>query len=195
MNPNNEYNPEAWARQAFLELRPLLERFLDFERWGFQPVFSGEILIPGYGTCHALVYQSECCKVRFLVSADISIPDISSEYGRLHVPVDRNTILWNGEKCICWHSKLLAAQFLEGIPSSDARKMLVPPVIKKLAEEQRKNNWSRAEYTARYDAAIWGQYGQRFFDLYDVRQTTLWNSYLAYCQEYYGESFRFDKPC
>jgi len=195
MNSNHAYNPKAQARQAFLELKPLLERFLDFERWGFQPVFSGEILIPApFGTCHALMYQSKYCKVRFLVRADISTPDTYSAYGRLHAPVDRNSMLWDGEECYCWHHGLPAAQFLEGISPHDAHE-IVPPCIKRLSDQYQLDKWPWEEYLARYAAAIWGQYGQRFFDLYDVRQTTLWNSYLAYCQEYYGETFRFNKPC
>lgn len=192
MNSNHEYTPEA---KAFLALRPLLERFLDFERWGFQPVFSGKVLIPGYATCHALVYQSEYCKVRFLVSPDISgTPDTSSAYGRLHAPVDRNSMLWDGEECYCWHHGLPAAQFLEGISPNDAHE-IVPPCIKRLSDQYQLDKWPWEEYLARYQAAIWEQYGQRFFDLYDVRQTTLWNRYVAYCQEYYGEISRFWKPC
>ena len=43
--------------------------------------------------------------------------------------------------------------------------------------------FEQPEYVAKLTAHIWDHYGQRFFNLFDVRQTTLWDQYVNFNKE------------
>ena len=41
------------------------------------------------------------------------------------------------------------------------------------------------EYSLRYHAAIWDYYGNRLFELFDLRQPELWEQYTQFVKEFY----------
>ena len=110
-------------------------------------------------------------------------------YGRLHVPNDEEIIAWEGQKCYCWHGdmrKLL--YFLDGLsPDAAANKsnqFLWPELMHEFRTSNVGTGWTQQEYMAKMHAAIWDHYGQRLFDLFDLRQPSLWKQYSLFIAEY-----------
>jgi len=193
MNQVDNYFDEK-VKNEFLGLVQMLEQAIDFKRWGFQQIFLGisEKFPP------SVIYDSEWCRVRFIYFE----PDprdqykkITSMYGRLHAPVNENVIIWNREKCYCWHSIELALNFLEGLSPKDLTgKSETPRIMEKFYQPGIQNILGldhiatsdvQPEVMARMHASIWDHYGQELFNLIDLRHPELWEQYRFFIKEYY----------
>jgi hypothetical protein len=174
---------EDVVKNEFPGFIQMLEQNLDFNRWGFTRFFSG---VGKYSPI--VVYASDACRVMFAWElADIrdGLAIIHVYYGRLHAPADDSIISWNGQKCYCWHQVEKALYFLDGFSPSDAakHKFRLPSVIEQFRDSSQ-NSWTQQEYMAKMHAAIWKHYGQRLFDLFDLRQSSLWEQYSLFVAEY-----------
>jgi hypothetical protein len=193
MNQADKYFDEK-TKNEFLNLVQMLEQTMDFKRWGFQKIFLGisENFPP------SVIYDSEWCRVRF----NYFEPDprdqykkITSLYGRLHAPVNEIAILWNGEKCYCWHQLELALNFLDGLSPKDLTgKSETPKIMEKyyrpdiqsvLGLEHIAASDIQPAVTVRMCASIWDHYGQELFNLFDLRHPELWEQYRLFVKEYY----------
>lgn len=172
-----------------------LESKMDFSRWEFRLTHSD---FSRNGVSRA-IYDSELCRVDFDLYNERYGPEndeLHVQYGRLHAPDTEAFIVWNGEKCRCWHySIFLPVLFLEGFTPEEvaSRKaqegsLPLPPIL--AAQEQSEANielrqtYPPAAVLAR-EALIWDHYGVRFFELFDLREADLWDSYRRFVEEYY----------
>jgi len=126
-----------------------------------------------------VIYDSEWCRVQFSLSGG-DMPgtyELPVRYGRLHAPDNEAVLIWNGEKCLCWHNVNDALRFLDGLSPQEAVDQLhkqPPPVVEQFRQSElgKKLHYAHLpEWIIREEAAIWEFYGQRLFDLFDLRQT------------------------
>jgi hypothetical protein len=118
---------------------------------------------------------------------DVYVGDmISIYYGRLHAPDDKNVISWNGEEYYCWHDLNEPLLFLDRLspreaaersihgPRPNAMDIFDKSVLgKSLAHKQ-------PEWLVRMHASIWEHYGQRLFELFDLRCPEIWREYTDF---------------
>src|SRR5215207_7271631 len=114
MNMTNQDNKARYSdviTNEFPKLITMFNKHLDFGRWGFKLAHSG--LFPQY--LPYIIYESDQWKLRFMWDQDrpYESPNLIVEYGRLHAPVDQSFMLWNGEKCRCWHHIGMVVNFLD----------------------------------------------------------------------------------
>ena len=84
----------------YQECNKLLNENLDFERWGFRQSYILPKKFP------LIIYDSQWCRVKFSFDHGDRYDDrahLSVYYGRLHAPSDDSFMVWNDEKCWCWH--------------------------------------------------------------------------------------------
>lgn len=184
------YNkPDEEKGQALLQR---LGSIMPFTRWGFQKThtdFSGYLRV---------IYDSGWCRVKFLYRRgrykDPDLDEFSIDYGRLHAPDDQGTMIWQGEKCNCWHNNRLALYFLDGLTpeevgqrekegktANDVRiNFRQSPTGQRLVEEKL---W--AEFIIQHEAKTWQHYGERLFKIFDLQQSELWKKYTHYVKEYH----------
>jgi len=185
--------------------RAFLEGNLEFTRWGFG--LSHMEYAKSSGTTTA-IYDSDRCRVRFDLSNIGHLPqedELNVQYGRQHAPNDALEIVREGERCRCWHHSIPEpVLFLEGRSPRDifarrAKEGVYPyPLV--LAEQEVselnrefKNLYPPAGVVWR-ERSIWRLYGQRFFNLFDLRHPELWEGYRKFLREYYVEFERLFPP-
>lgn len=175
---------EDVVKNEFPEFIQILERTLDFKRWGFKRVFSG---VGKYAPI--VVYASEACQVMFaweLPDIRDGIVKIHVSYGRLHAPYDEYVITLKGQKCYCWHDVEKVLYFLDGLSATQAvkNKFKLPKVMEQFRESSVNKGWTQPEYMAKMHATIWEHYGQRLFQLFDLRQPLSWDRFTQFVAEY-----------
>jgi hypothetical protein len=169
----NKKRYEAVIKTEFPKIVKVLENCLDFKRWGFKRTHMG--LFPQY--LPLIVYESAQCKLKIVWEQDrpYEQPAILILYGRTHALLDQDTMMWNGEKCYCWHMIHTVIDFLDGLSPADRK--IVPPAMTDFSEANREKGWSQPEFWAKSHAFLWERYGQRIFDLFDLSRPDLWNKY------------------
>jgi hypothetical protein len=120
--------------------------------------------------------------------------EISIDYGRLHAPNEDLFMVWNGEGCRCWHSILDPLRFLDGLTPEAAYKQAkvdnqLPLAVRNFRQSKEGKRLLK-EYSPKsaivLQATIWEQYGNRLFELFDLRRPDLWKDYRQFLKEYYG---------
>lgn len=136
-----------------------------------------------------LIYDSERCRIKLIwVGWEYGSGNtMHIVYGRLHALNDDTTMLWDREKCYCWHDLDYILHFLDGRTPVEAAGLnyshaLTNPFYKKELRQRYKN---QPEWMAHIHLAIWEQYGQSLFDLFDLRQPELWQQYRQFLQDVY----------
>ncbi|NOT06089.1 MAG: hypothetical protein HOP27_15965 [Anaerolineales bacterium] len=162
----------------------LIEDCFNFKRWGFHKIYSGAVP----NAMPIIVYESNQCRVRFVWEISTSYGDpegVSILYGRLHAPIDKKIMDWNGEKHYCWHDDHLALKFLDGLATDSNSKR--PDFLQGFYQVNKNRGWRNAEIMARRHAALWEHYEQRLFDIFDLNHPHLWKQYVNYVEEYYSK--------
>ena len=171
--------------KEYTELVELIESCLDFQKWGFKPTYSSPLDI----SFPYVIYDSEWCRVMFKhMGGDYpgQWSEMSVYYGRSHAPNDDSFMIWNGETCWCWHSiQEYALNFLDGLSPEKAIEMKYKPRVMK--QFQQSETWKSIthipERIARTHAVAWDYYGQRLFELFDLRRPDLWKRYVPFLIE------------
>lgn len=169
----------------------LIEENLDLQQWYFKLSYTDFTNL----SSQVVIYDSPFCRISFSFSRQ-RLPkydELRIEYGRLHAPDDEPFMEWNGQTCRCWHGMLEYLRFLDGLSSQEAvtqdndNKQL-PRIVR----EFNSSNIGRElleEYPPKYavvlEASIWNYYGQKLFDLFDLRRPDLWDEYRRFLKEYY----------
>ena len=200
MNGHNNQKElfEDVIKNEFPSILQLVKRNMDFELLGFRQTLLGTFdnFLPG------AILDSDLCRVRLLWHPsdprDGDYKKISFLYGRLHAPNDEKVIMWEGEKCYCWHDINLALHFLDGLSPEDFTSISsMPKIMKKyyqpnIREELNLKHISNVdiqpELVTRMHAEIWSQYGKRLFNLFDLRHSELWEQYKMFVQTFYSIS-------
>jgi hypothetical protein len=137
-----------------------------------------------------LIYDSEWCRIKLVWAGwDYGSGNtISVYYGRLHAPEENVTMVWNGEECYAWHDIDPGLHFLDGRSPVDAAKMrLSTSLTGKYFEDDFRQIFYRRqpEWLITMHMEVWEHYGQRFFELFDLRRPDLWERYRQFLEEYY----------
>jgi hypothetical protein len=172
-----------------------IESLKGFGHWGLIESYSK--FSPGH---IRVIYDSEWGRIKFryrhghyLVKAP-KMDEFSIDYGRLHAPDDQADMIWQGQKCNCWHNNRLALFFLDGFAPQD--------VVQREKEgswhcdveadfrqsefgKQLIENKLWAEIWIQSEAVIWQHYGQRLFEVFDLRRPDLWDAYSEFHGEYH----------
>ena len=165
-----------------------LEQYLEIKKWGFKQTYAGTALSSSW----RVIYDSEWCRVLFTwnIEDKRDYPISHVYYGRLHAPSNEYTMMWNNEKCHCWHNIRLVLYFLDNVSPQDAQanreeKFKLPTAEENFRETSKGDDLSQPEWMARMHLAFWGQYGKNLFELFDLRRSDLWDKYIAFLKEYY----------
>lgn len=137
-----------------------------------------------------IIYDSEWCRISLIWGGwdPLEGNSINIRYGRLHAQNEKLTIIWNGEDCRCWHRVEYPLHFLDGRnPIQAAELGYSHPIIDQFYEEEFRQKYRRRqpEWLAQIHLTIWQHYGNRFFDLFDLRQPDLWQRYRQFLKEVY----------
>jgi hypothetical protein len=187
-----------------------IEEFLRPNDNGFELIHVGAVP----NTLPSILYQSKQCKLRIQSLRDRPYEkiEIYVRYGRLHAPLDKDTIIWNDDKCYCWHSLESdpVLNFLDGLSPADIvnRNYETPRAVKEFSESTKEARykeeiaaltgkggkfWSPAEFFSKKHAFLWKYYGQRLFDLFDLNRPDLLEEYRHFLKEYYEHSDKKSK--
>lgn len=176
-------------KREYGKLVHLLQRFLDFERFGFQRSFA--FISPEH--LPYVIYDSEVCRVKFsLEGGDMhGSMEMTILYGRRHASSHESFITWQGERCWCWHHVFDTLDFLDGLsPQEAVDRVRVKDRWPPPAEEFRQSEIAKKlirdnypEWMTRMHAAIWKYYGQRLFGVFDLRRPDLWQQYTEFVRE------------
>ncbi len=188
VDPKAYWQEPKAAKKRGEELIALLERNLDFRRWRFKVSYTNFTQVGG----PKVIYNSEWCRVKFSLSYEMGrrFDELLLLYGRLHAPDEGVTMLWNGEECLCWHNlRWSPILFLDGLsPEEAAHFKGKPPLVEQFwqSEEGKKLYWTyHPEFRLRIESILWEHYGQRLFELFDLRRSELWGQYVRFNREYY----------
>ena len=189
--PRDSNKPESAedVGEAFLQL---IEENLPVERWNFHLTFTKFIKPSNI----KVIYDSEWCRVKFMFSR-MHFPETDKlliDYGRLHAPDEEMFMVWYGERCRCWHNILDPLRFLDSQTATTAHEQAaadekLPPVVR----DFRKSKLGKkllTEYPPKsaivLQATLWEHYGERLFELFDLRRPDLWEEYRRFLKEYYS---------
>jgi hypothetical protein len=177
-----------WRPESRVEFLDSLERYLDFERWGFHPA----LIDPRPGR-FMMIYESAQCRVRLSPSFEREPGQGSmySYFGRSHAPDGDTFMEWQGERCFAWHNIAMPEfyWFLEGCSVEEAgerrRRRSEWPAwaayqATELGKRLRGMEWSIAS-----EGFLWDYYGERLFSLFDLRQPERWEALRRYIREYF----------
>ena len=103
-------------------------------------------------------------------------------------------MIWKGENCRCWHNVLDPLRFLDGLSSFDAKQQAkIDKQLPHVVRDFRHSEFGKRlldEYPPKsaiaLQSVLWKHYGQRLFDLFDLRKPDLWQGYQKFLREYYG---------
>jgi len=158
---------------------------LPLEKWGFD---NSPHLFDGY------IFESKFCRVKFELSLFNYYPLFETiiYYGRLHAPDNEKHLMWNGKKCLCWHSNIyITIPFIEGISAqqlaADSHRKIWQSFVDNLKVDYPPTFY--LEYPLQLHAKIWEHYGERFFSIFDLRKPELWEKYSEY-SDIYNESVK-----
>jgi hypothetical protein len=180
-NHRGEYTGNA----RYAELAETLQKNLDFKRWGFQESY---ILPKHYPV---IIYDSEWCRICFAAVSgeypyDHQTTYVQVAYGRLHAPNNQRKMIGESEEYQCWHWDHHFLPFLDGVPPEIlAEKFSQSPIVDRYERSEfAKNSAGPIERELGKQAALWEHYGQRLFNLFDLRRPDLWDEYVRYKTEY-----------
>lgn len=188
--PRDANKPER-AEAVGEALKRLIEENLEIERWRFRPTFTKFARVNNI----KIIYDSDWCRVKFKFSR-VHYPgtdEILIDYGRLHAPDEDLFMVWNGEGCRCWHNFLDPLRFLDGLTPQEAYQQAMidkqlPPVVREFRESEQARQLAKAyppKAVIVQQSALWEHYGERFFELFDLRHPDLWEGYRRFLKEYY----------
>jgi len=164
----------------------LIERLLPLDKWNFRQ----SIRFFADRTHPIVIYNSEKCRIKALYEASSRYADhkITVHYGRLEVADNADSLRWKFRENyhLYWHSVSFPLQFLDGLSPRQAIVEKEPRLIKEFEQsELAKEIKYEPEKILIMHAKIWDTYGQQIFDIFDVRNTSLWEQYSAFVREFW----------
>jgi hypothetical protein len=172
------------------ELVRLIKQDMHLERWGFT-VASQKMDMKAI----EVVIRSESCKVGIDCTRDNShLCRIDLAYARLHAPEDASYMIYKGQKCVCWHNLYSGIlKFLDGMTPEEA--VDFHSVGKRIIGlEQEPKIASLGIYNPESELyihdEIWTRYAPELFQLFDLRDQTLWKKYYEFNKEYVRLKFK-----
>ncbi len=176
------------------EMLRLLNNCSNLKRWNFQENFrSLEKKI--------LIFNSEFCRIKLVWGGwDYNGGNsISVFYGRSHAPNEGAKMNWYGEECYAWHEFENVLHFLDGrLPAEVAKKRSPSSLTEKYYEEEFRKKFHRRqpEWLMQMHDEVWGHYGVKFFEVFDLRKPDIWGKYQVFLKDVFDIRGRpsFIKP-
>ncbi|HEY2982251.1 MAG TPA: hypothetical protein VGJ22_13785 [Anaerolineales bacterium] len=172
-------------------LTQMIEENLDTRKWDLHLGFTAS---SRRGNATA-IYESPRCRVSFSYSQQQrpEHDELSVEFGRLHAANEMPFMKYQGEECRCWHNFVDPLRFLDDLSAEHAKEQFVmpkgvPSVIEAFSHSEAAKktlNEFPPLYAVTLQSVIWKHYGQRLFDLFDLRRPELWEKYRRFIKEYY----------
>ena len=114
-------------------------------------------------------------------------------------------MMWQEQNCRCWHNFLDPLRFLDGLTPHEAMKQAKIqkqlPIVVRSFRDSELGRKLLIEYPPKsaivLQSVLWKHYGQRLFDLFDLRKPDLWHGYQKFLREYYellGEESSYGPP-
>jgi len=165
------------------EMTRIAQTVLRLESRGFKESYHSS-------TTGELIYDSEMCRINLIWDGwdPLDGNSMHIHYGRLHASDEETTIIWNGEGCRCWHRVEYPLHFLDKRTPAQAAELNYSHILKTsfYEDEFRQKFYRRQlEWTAQMHITIWQYYGNRLFDLFDLRRPDLWQQYQQFLKEVY----------
>jgi hypothetical protein len=137
-----------------------------------------------------LIFDSEWCRISLTWGGwdQAGGNSMHIHYGRLHAANENITMHWQGEECRCWHELDYVLHFLDRRTPAEAAELDVShPTTDPFYKTEITQKFSRRqpEWIAEMHVTIWNQYGERLFDLFDLRKPELWQRYQQFLKEVY----------
>ncbi len=176
------------ALQHGQDFMTLIKTFIDFPRWGF------EVSLTDYSRWGnpKIIINSEYCRVSFRFSKKRfrTEDEMITRYGRRHAPDHEVSIIWQGEECRCWHGyRWRPIEFLDGLtPQEAVDQEEWPPVAQAFRDSDEGKQLAgdfQPEFSLRLQSILWEHYGERLFELFDLRRPDLWEEYRKFVEDYY----------
>ncbi len=166
-----------------VEMTRIAQSTLNLTGRGFKETYRASNL-------EELIFDSEWCRISFTWSGweQTGGNSMHIHYGRLHAPNEKITMQWQGEDCRCWHGAEYPLHFLDGRTPAEAAELDVShPTTDAFYKTEITQKFRRRnpEWMAEMHLTIWQQYGQRLFDLFDLRQPELWQKYQEFLKDVY----------
>lgn len=181
------------AKQEYQDFVGLINQYLDLERWGFVQTYSRGNLVDAWPV---IIYDSQWCRVKLHYDVrdhgNYREREASVWYGRLHAPSEGVFINSSGKEARCWHGiYYYVLNFLDGLSPQEIvdGKGQDPRIIHEF--DRSALSWVMPdEYLIAYAIKelrlhnmIWAHYGQKLFELFDVRNPELWDKYVQFHHE------------
>ncbi len=189
--PRDSNKPES-AGEVGNAVLQLIEENLWIKRWNFELTFT-KFSKPSN---IKVIYDLEWCRVKFMFSR-MHFPETDKllvDYGRLHAPDEEPFMVWNDERCRCWHNILDPLRFLDSLTTKianeeDTADKQLPFLVRDFRESKLGKKLLN-EYPPKsaivLQATLWDHYGESLFKLFDLRQPELWEEYRRFLREYYN---------
>jgi hypothetical protein len=182
------------SKQEHQDLLNLIDQNIDLKRWGFVQSYS-RINIDRFPF---VIYDSQSCRVKIHYKpadyGNYSEREASVWYGRLHMMNDGEYVTVNEKDVVYWHRlrfNYYVLNFLDGLSPQDVieGKGQEPRVVYQFETSSlgwvlpEENLVARALKELRLHNKIWEYYGQRLFDVFDLRNPALWEKYVQFHNE------------
>jgi hypothetical protein len=189
--PRDSNKPES-AEEVGKAVLKLIEKNLEIKRWNFELTFTKFIKPSNI----KIIYDSEWCRVKFMFSR-MHYPETDKlliDYGRLHAPNEEPFMVWNDERCRCWHNILDPLRFLDSksattINGKTTSNKLLPILVRDFRNSKlgkKLLNEYPPKSTIVLQATLWEHYGEELFGLFDLRQPEMWEEYRHFLKDYYS---------
>ncbi len=165
------------------EMRRIAQDLLDTSSWGFKETYQSV-------ESQELIFDSQFCRINLIWGGweQSGGNSMYIRYGRLHAAERQRTMLWQGEECHCWHDIDHPLNLLDGkLPADVVQRFASHPVTDPFYEKEVRLQFQRRqpEWLAAMHLAIWKHYGNRFFEIFDLRRPDLWEKYQLFLKEFY----------
>jgi hypothetical protein len=165
------------------EMTRIAQDILQLGRFGFVETYhSAE---PG-----ELIFDSAWCRISLTWGGwdQAGGNSMYIRYGRSHAQDEGTTMHWNGEECNRWHDIDHPFNFLDRLrPAGVVKRFYSHPVTDPFYENEMRQKFHRRqpEWLSAKHLAIWKHYGNRFFEIFDLRRPDLWGKYQLFLREFY----------
>jgi hypothetical protein len=165
------------------EMRRIAQNSLDAGSWGFKETYHSV-------KSQQLILDSPLCRINLIWGGwdQAGGNNMYIRYGRLHALDVKKTMLWNGEECHCWHDIDHPLNFLDGrLPADVVKRFTSHPVTDPFYKNELRQKFHRQQpdWLAAMNLAIWKHYGNRFFEIFDLKRPDLWEKYQLFLKEFY----------
>ena len=179
---------EVETTRLIEDLDTVIQEHLDLNRFGFKEIYR----YTPYPKGPYIIYENNLCKVyiHYVMERYSWHDNIRIYYGRKHAVNDSEIIDWKGKKYWCWHNANPGnvIDFLDGLTPEEAKNRRGLGSILdafKNSPEGSSLEYNLPELSLREHKLIIDNYAPRIFELFDTKNSALWQKYSQFVKDYY----------